>query len=195
MKLNIFKLLIASTILLLSTQVQALLITPSTTSLVPGAGCGGDLVCEAATSSTSSSVIDAYIEDMYGVTELYKADQVNGASPAEAGSFAGDYDTAFLATPDDPSGAMITFTGPDSIDCPDCYLLVKDGNHNPAWYLFDIGSWDGMETIELADFWPYGGAISHVSIFGDAPSVPEPGVLALLGLGLVVMVASRKKVK
>jgi hypothetical protein len=43
--------------------------------------------------------------------------------------------------------------------------LVKGGEQDPSWYLFDISSWDGMATISLSGFWPGKGSISHISIF------------------------------
>jgi hypothetical protein len=62
---------------------------------------------------------------------------------------------------------------------------VKDGNHDPIWYLFDIGAWDGQMDIVMTGFWDDGGAISHVSIWGEEGQVPEPAPLALLAVGLM----------
>ncbi|MBA3590458.1 PEP-CTERM sorting domain-containing protein [Methylibium sp.] len=50
----------------------------------------------------------------------------------------------------------------------------------------------------MTGFWPNGGAISHVSIWGrEADStVPEPGTLALVGLALgAVGVLRRKRIR
>ena len=130
---------------------------------------------------TSTSVINAYIESTYGVTEYYKQ---NVGGPEE-GSFSGSYDTTFANTATDPSDATITYTGGTAISCPECYLLVKDGNQTPAWFLFDIGTWNGTDTINLTGFWTGSGAISHVSIYGAPGQVPEPAPLALLAAGLM----------
>jgi hypothetical protein len=75
------------------------------------------------------------------------------------------------------------------------WLVVKDGNQDPSWYLFDISSWDGLEDIQLLNFWPAQGAISHISIFGNGgTSVPEPASLALFGIGLFGLgLVARKK--
>ena len=172
-------------LVLFSSSVHALTITPADC----GDGSGGTLVCETGT-ETAESVIRAHIESTYGVTELYKMNVGGG----EEGSFAGSYSTSFDNTPTDPEDAWIQYDGEPSISCPTCYLLVKDGNHNPAWYLFSIDSWNGMDDIHLDGFWPNQGAISHVSIY--AGEVPVPAAVWLFGSGLLglVSIARRRKV-
>lgn len=128
-------------------------------------------------------------------TEIYKQDQGAGS---DAGSLAGYYTTTFFDTPTDPSGATIaqTVAGAPAPSVIAKYLLVKDGKHSPAWYLFDLEAlgWDGMETLSLTTFWPGGGAISHVSLHGARTSVPDGGATAaLLGLGMLGLAAIRRK--
>lgn len=115
---------------------------------------------------------------------LYKSEQGGG----EDGSFGDNYDTDYDNTPSDPSEATITWGGGSFIDCPDCYLWVKDGNQTPALYVFDISWWDGMETLFLEGFWPNEGAISNIGIIGGEGGdmeVPEPGTLGLLGIAAI----------
>jgi len=131
--------------------------------------------------------------------ELYKADVGNPDAPAtiESGSFAGNYTTTFSNDALDPADADIAYDGPSAIGCSDsdpCYLVVKDGNQDPIWYIFDISDWNGTDTIEMRGFWPLRGAISHVAIYGGGTTdMPEPGTLGLLGLGLFGMGLLRRR--
>lgn len=106
---------------------------------------------------------------------LFKVDE------DEEGSFAAYYSGSFS----DSSGT-ITWDGPNFISGSPIYLIVKDGAH--GHYVFDLVTlgWDGKETINLSGFYPEEGAISHLSIWGcGGTTVPEPGTLTLLGLGLL----------
>ncbi|MEQ1845954.1 MAG: PEP-CTERM sorting domain-containing protein, partial [Nitrospira sp.] len=116
------------------------------------------------------------------LNEIYKQN-VGGS---ESGSFAGSYTTTFANIPNDPAEFTITYNGGPFIPCPTCVLLVKDGNQDPSQYLFNLGNWNGTETINGTAFWPNQGAISHVTIYNADPgtSVPEPASLLLLGAGL-----------
>jgi hypothetical protein len=92
-------------------------------------------------------------------TEVYKDDQ----ETSESGSAKQWYSTTYNR---DLSRAEIVWdaTADNYITGPS-YLLVKGGKQEPTWYLFDIGSWDGMATLSLSGFWPLKGSISHISIF------------------------------
>lgn len=137
-------------------------------------------------------------EDIPGITgfagtviELYKQD-VGGS---ESGAAAPYYTTTFSNTPSDPSDSDIVWNGPLAMLAK--FMLVKNGNHDPVWYVFDLSSaglnWNGTDKIELRGFWPAGGAISHVSFFNPSNSlfqppppppstIPEPGSMAIWGL-------------
>jgi hypothetical protein len=45
--------------------------------------------------------------------------------------------------------------------------------------------WNGTDDLEINDFWPAGGAISHLSLYGTRTSVPEPATLSLLAVGML----------
>jgi hypothetical protein len=125
------------------------------------------------------------------LTLAYK-DNVEGG---EEGPFKSSYSTTYYNTSSDPEDARIRYTGGSDITGNPLYLLVKDGNHTPVWYIFDISAWNGTETIYLQDFWPGGGAISHVTIFsGEGTTVPDAGsTLALLGVALTGVGFLRRK--
>jgi hypothetical protein len=170
--------------------ILALGATTASAIVIDPAQCGISLSCDSGP-ETGTSVINGIIAGLYpGITEVYKQDQGGG----ETGSFATDYTTQFFNTPTDPQEALVTWDGPNIINCPNCFVLVKDGNANPAWYLININSWDGMENLDLQNFWPAQGAISHVSIWTQP--IPVPAAVWLFGSGLLglIGVAKRKKV-
>lgn len=127
--------------------------------------------------------------------ETYKSEAGDVASGTDSGIFADLYSTKFTNPVGDPSDATISWDGGDYLEGAD-WLLVKDGDNAPVWYLFSLAEWDGMMDIVLTGFWPgaKNGAISFVAIYGG-DAVPEPGTLALFGIGLAGMGLARRKKK
>ncbi len=165
----------------------ALMFSISANAIITLTPDGADVTIDPGGQGTLSAEEVAALFDTSDLSLLYKAE----AGGSDEGPFANDYMTLFSG---DPNDALITWglLG-DSITCPECYLVVKDGSPQPK-YLFDLGSWDGMESLSLEGFYPGNGAISHVAIFGNPTvQVPEPGTLALLGLGLIGLTLTQKK--
>ncbi|NNF17730.1 MAG: VPLPA-CTERM sorting domain-containing protein, partial [Gammaproteobacteria bacterium] len=162
-----------------SATASALVIDP--------AQCGITLSCDSGPENSNSAILAA-IEALYpGIEEVYKQNVGGG----ESGSFSGDYSAAFFNTPTDPEDSLITWDGPNTIDCTSCYVLAKDGDQDPGWYLIDISGWDGQEDLDLQNFWPAMGAISHVSIF--VQPIPIPAAVWLFGTGLLGLVGMARR--
>ena len=135
--------------------------------------------------------------------ELYKANVESSVVEEGSANVVASYTTEFDLTSTDPTKAVITWDGPYYFNETPKYLHVKDGDHDPSDYLFDISDWNGTDTIELINFWAAAtGAISHVSIFASdidmtEPAgglvVPEPtSFLVWSVLGLLGVVAYRR---
>jgi hypothetical protein len=129
-----------------------------------------------------------------GYTELYK---INAADGSEVGSLKGSYGGSFTGAND----GTITYNGGAFVGSPDTpYLIVKDGNAEPNWYLIALVGWNGTETISVENFFQgeFGGrqgGISHFSLLGNSTSttqLPEPLTLLLLGFGLVGLAGVRR---
>lgn len=170
-----------------SMQAMALSITPATT----------PVFTTNQVSALSASQVQSLVGYAGTLSLIYRRNVDN--NPAEEGAAAPYYSTVFDLSPTDPSKATLTWGvgGTHVIACPDCYLVIKDGNQTPAQYVFNLGSWNGQETIELSGFWPAQGAISHVAIFssGTLAPVPEAETYALMlaGLGLVGFAVRRRR--
>ena len=210
------KILLGFGIAVIAMQANALSITASSCPADAGSGGtyytdsdGTDWMCWTAeglyqepigNSGKTRDIVNPDAADVFAITgvevELYYKNDVDTGETATTGGFERHYDTEFTPTTD-PMQAIISHIGGSSIACPECFVLVKDGNTSPTWYLFDIGYWNGTDPLELLNFWPGNGSISHVSIFGAPGQIPEPAPLALLAIALVGLGVHslRKKVR
>ncbi len=180
MKILMIPMIAAFMICGILTSVNALTIDPNTTPNWTGTENNVPDILTTITGIMGFSAAD---------NELYKKDV---APAVEYGPFKDSYSTVFDTNLED---ATITWDGGNYINGSPLYVLVKDGKHQPAWYLFSI-NWNGKETIYLQDFWkePTQGDISHVALYGKSV-VPEPTTMLLLGLGLVGLAGVGRKFK
>jgi hypothetical protein len=175
---------VSSTLLMLAAHpVEAMSLSPSTP-LCPDDAPNASPCLLAFNNDNGGTDVEWLADLGIEATLEYKKDVGGGG---EEGPAAAWYSTAFDPHVD-PDSATITWNGPGAIDCPICYVIVKDGNSEPARYVFDLDDWDGLETILLTEFWMGQGAISHVAILraDQIQLIAEPATLLLLGSSLAL---------
>ena len=174
-------LLLALSLLLVSLWAQAFPLTPADADAT---------TADNSNLTTLSDINTAFGTSYSGLVLLWKGETDSGTS-GQDGLLSGSY----LWNVDSPanSGTIDHIAGQAAASCPICFLIVKDGRSEIAQYLFDLGSWDGIEQIALSGFWPEKeDAISNVAIWGGRTSIPEPAALILMSLGLLALVYSTK---
>lgn len=132
------------------------------------------------------------LTDPNDLVSLYKDE-----GDKEEGYFRDSYNTTYTLIGDNANGATIYYDGnldPYINVSAGAWLIVKNGNSDPNWYLYNLRAlnWNGTDNIILSNFFSGSGSISHLDILGPSP-VPEPATLLLLGSGLVGLAGFRRK--
>jgi|GEM_PF-4890978 VPDSG-CTERM exosortase interaction domain len=146
-----------------------------------------------------SSILNGAGFNVGTLTELYQ--QAVGADH-DSGLYASSYTSIFSNEPFDPHDVDIKYLAGSALTGFDqLWLYVKDGNHDPAYYLINLNlvGWNGTDDLSLRAFWPQQqGAISYISILGStgSSSVPDGGTaVMMLGAALGGIAACRRMFK
>lgn len=136
---------------------------------------------------SGSATEEAWIESVLGFDIVYTQLPSSGASELEsvtggvAGDFAFDFDAGI-----DPAYFLVKVGNGGGTGTVDSHFLF-DNEASLLWVFINIV--DFGSNVKLTNF----GVISHVGITGSDTTVPEPGVVGLLAIGLLGMVAARRR--
>lgn len=164
--------------------------------LVADAGPVYDQIRGAYTLDNSGSLTEELsIEAILGIDIVYnqldELDSAGSSWEAVTDGVAGDYalDFSSILTIIDPVYFLVKVGGGDGTETDETHYLFEN-LESLEWGFINL-SWFGSE-VQLMNI----GVISHVGVVDDgSTSVPEPGVVGLLAIGLLGMVATRRKMK
>lgn len=114
-----------------------------------------------------------------------------------AGGTAAGYSDAGVATSFTQSGTTGTWSVASGVDA--IGFKFGTGNQPDEWFIFDLVAGVTSGTWDFVNVFGRGGGLSHLQAYckGDDcdTTVPEPGIAALLGIGLLGMAVVRRRTK
>ena len=169
---------------------------------ITGGASAAPVVCQVVTnnhmaidSSIVSACMDAGVGNLTGnpMNDLF----INGAGAGYESIGLG----AFTQDPQVPGGSTGTFSFDDSLWASYSDIAVGfkfgTGNQPDEWFVYSLTALLASNDYDWSfiNVFGRGGGLSHVNFYGIPGSneVPEPGTLALLGLGLIAASCFRRK--